>query len=256
MTGRLAYFEWSAEDDAEHDDPEAWAQANPALGIRISGDFIQTERGALEAEDFVRERLGIFPEDIDATETVVDEDDWKACAAPESKLAGAMVLAFEVSADRRRTVIATAGPSSVTGTHVEVIENRAGTGWAAARLFALRDKHTPAAIVANFSGPSGGLKKDCTVAGLDVTDIKGTELAQACQAALDAITEHRWRHIGQASLTAAVTGAGKRIVGDAWVFDRRGVLDISTFTAVTMAAWAVGTGVGPSTYEDRGLLVL
>lgn len=269
---RLAFFEHCAAADPgekpagpeDSEEFQAWyaawceavAQANPGLGIRLNLEFCESELGAMTHEEFLCERLGIYPEDIDATETVVDEDDWKACAAPASKLAGPMVLAFEVSADRRRTTIAAAGPSSHTGTHVEVIENRAGTGWAVARLVALRDKHTPAAIVANFSGPAGGLKKDCTVAGLDITDIKGTELAQACQAALDAITEHRWRHIDQASLTAAATGAGKRIVGDAWVFDRRGVLDISTFTAVTMAAWAVGTGVGPSAYEDRGLLVL
>jgi hypothetical protein len=253
---RLAYFEWSAPDDASHDDPEAWAQANPALGIRINPEFIRTEMGALEADDFARERLGIFPEDIDATETVIDEADWKLCAAPNSKLIGPLVLALEVSADRKRTVIASAGASSLTGTHVEVIENRAGTGWAVQRLIELRDKHKPAAIVANFSGPAGGLKQDCQRERLEVTDIKGTEYAQACQAALDAIAEHRWRHIDQASLTAAATGAGKRVTGDAWVFDRRGVLDISALTAVVLAAWTVGTGDGPSTYEERGLLVL
>jgi hypothetical protein len=258
---RLAYFEWSAPDDAEHDDPEAWAQANPALGIRITEDFVRGERVALRMasgsdEDFARERLGIFPEDIDATETVIDEADWKLCGNRDSKLTGPLVLALEVSADRKRTVIASAGRSTITGTHVEVIENRAGTGWAVQRLIELRDKHKPTAIVANFSGPAGGLKQDCQRERLEVTDIKGTEYAQACQAALDAITEHRWRHIAQASLTAAATGAGKRPTGDAWVFDRRGVLDISALTAVVLAAWTVGTGDGPSTYEDRGLLVL
>lgn len=269
---RLAFFEHCASTDpGERPDApedseefqtwlEVWsraiAEANPGLGIRLNLEFCETERGAMTHEEFLVERLGIYPEDIDATETVIDEADWKLCAFPKSKLVGPLVLALEVSADRKRTVIASAGASNLTGTHVEVIENRAGTGWAVQRLVELRDKHKPAAIVANFSGPTGGLKKDCTLAKLEVTDINGTELAQACQAALDDITEHRWRHIDQASLTAAATGAGKRNVGDVWVFDRRGVLDISALTAVVLASWTVGTGVGPSTYEDRGLLVL
>src|SRR5690242_21208905 len=41
---RLAYFEWSAEDDAEPDDPEGWAQANPGLGIRITLEHVQGDR--------------------------------------------------------------------------------------------------------------------------------------------------------------------------------------------------------------------
>jgi hypothetical protein len=237
---RLAYFEWSASDDAEHDDPEAWAQANPALGIRISPDFIRTEMGALEAEDFARERLGIFPEDIDATETVIDEDDWKACSAPKSQIAGSFVLALEVSADRKRTVIASAGPSSLTGTHVEVIENRAGTGWVVNRLIELRDKHKPSAIVCNPNGGSAGLLPELERAKVDVVTCKGPDYTQACEDAMHAIAEHRWRHIDQASLTAAATGAGKRVTGDSWVFDRRGVLDISPLVAVVLGAWAVG----------------
>ena len=254
---RLAYFEWSAGEDAEHDDPEAWAQANPALGIRIAPDFIHTEMGALEPEDFARERLGIFPEDIDATETVIDEEHWKACSAPNSKIAGSFVLAFEVSADRKRTVIASAGPSTITGTHVEVIENRAGTGWVVQRLIALRDKHKPHAIVCNPSGGSAGLLPELERAKVTVEHCKGPDYTQACEDAMHAIEDKRWRHIDQASLTAAVTGAGKRVTGDAWVFDRRGVLDISPLIAAVLGAWAVGKDPGPSVYEsERGLLVL
>ena len=234
---RLAYFEWSAGDDASHDDPEAWAQANPALGIRISPDFIETERGALQPEDFARERLGIFPEDLEGTEAVIDLDDWKACADEKSKLIGQPVLVFEVSQDRKWSVIAAVGASSTGGTHVEVIENRPRTGWVVKRLVELKAKHNPEHIICNPTGPAGGLLADCEREGLTITEVKGNDYTQACQAAYDDITEHRWHHIGQASLTAAATGAAKRPQGDAWVFDRRGQLDISPLTAVTLGAW-------------------
>jgi hypothetical protein len=236
---RLAYFEWSAPDDAEYDDPEAWAQANPALGIRISPDFIRTEMGALEAEDFARERLGIFPEDIDATEAAIDEDDWEACRDPSTTLTGPMVLVFEVTSDRKGAVIASVGPSSLGGTHVEIVENRQRTGWVVQRLLELQRKHHPDAIICNPSGPAGGLLADCEREGLTITEIKGADYTQACEAAYDDITEHRWRHGGQADLTAAVTGAAWRAQGDARVFDRLGLLDIAPLIAVTLGAWSI-----------------
>lgn len=268
---RLAYFEWCAQEDPgeppdDEDSPEfqewltqwriALAEGNPALGRRIFEDFCRTEIGVMTWEEYRLERLGIWSEDA-STETVIDEEDWKACSAPTSKIAGAFVLAFEVSADRKRTVIASAGPSTITGTHVEVIENRAGTGWVVERLIALRDKHKPSAIVCNPNGGSAGLLPELTRAKVEVIHCKGPDYTQACEDAMHAIEDKRWRHIDQASLTAAVTGAGKRVTGDAWVFDRRGVLDISPLTAVVLGAWAVGKDPGPSVYEaDRGLLIL
>src|SRR5699024_1870061 len=62
---RLAYFEWSADDDADPDDKDAWYQANPALGIRISEEYVQDELDSFKditdgLEKFNRERLGIW----------------------------------------------------------------------------------------------------------------------------------------------------------------------------------------------------
>lgn len=247
---RLAYFEWSATEDAEHDDPAALAQANPALGYRITPDAIDTERQALDAEDFARERLGIFPENIDAVDPAIDEADWLACRSPQSKRGNPLVFAFEVSVDRKWSVIAAAGPSTMGGTHVEVIENRRGTGWTVARLLELQQAHTPAAIICNPAGPAGGLLPAADKAGLvvgmpdpatgKVRALSGRDYVQACAAAYDAIVEHQWRHIDQPELNMAATGAGKRPLGDAWVFDRRGNVDISPLLAVTLAAWAAG----------------
>jgi hypothetical protein len=71
----LAYFEWSADPRADPDDREAWAQANPALGIRISGEFIERERDAMPDMEFKRERLGVW--DDAATQAVIPLDVWE-----------------------------------------------------------------------------------------------------------------------------------------------------------------------------------
>ena len=55
-TDRLAYFEWSLDadspdvvDEATAPDPQSWAATNPALGIRISPDYLEAEARELDA---------------------------------------------------------------------------------------------------------------------------------------------------------------------------------------------------------------
>lgn len=260
---RLAYYEWCARmrDTASRqewedavadllDDPEAWAQANPGLGYRIFPEFIQSERDAMTDEDFARERLGLYPDIAEEVDSAIDETDWRTCAAPVSKALDPVTFAFEVSPDRRWAVIGSASTSSLGGTHVEVVDNRRRTGWVVDRLVELRDAHHPAAIICNPSGPAGGLLPACERAGLavrkaaspdgDIVLVTGRDYTQACEAAYDEITEHRWRHLDQPELNTAVTGAVKREVGDAFVFDRDAGLDISPFLAVLLAASNVG----------------
>lgn len=260
---RLAYFEWSAGADPgpRPDDPDEiaeWEQAhrqavidaNPALGIRLTEDGCETERGSLLWEDYARERLGLFPNDITATEPAIDPAHWAACAAPTSKTTGPLVLAFEVSLDRKWAQVGVAGQSVLGGTHVGISDNRPGTGWVVGRLLELQREITPTAIVCNPAGPAGGLLPAAEKAGLviglpdpetgKVKALSGRDYAQACQAAHDDITNHRWRHLSQVPLDVAVGAATKRTIGDAFVFDRRGATDISPFITVTLAAWAHG----------------
>lgn len=252
---RLAYFEWCAELEetrgreqweaavaAVLDDRMAWADANPGLGYRITEEFIQSERDAMTAEEFARERLGLYPE-IEDVQAVVDPDDWAACSRPSSRALDPVAFAFEVSADRRSAVIAAAGVSDEGGTHVEIVEDRRRTGWVVERLLELRETHKPAAIVCNPAGPAGGLIPDCERAELEITKVTGRDYAHACEAAYDEIVERRWRHLDQPALNAAVAGAAKQEVGDAWVFDRDGGVDVSPLLAVVMAAWSAGRRV-------------
>ena len=253
--GRLAYFEWCARvktDPAKReawlaevagllDDPRAVAQANPGLGYRLPLEFIQeTERPAMDAEEYARERLGIWPDVEAPPELAIDMGDWRACEERGSKAADPVVLAFEVSHDRKWSVIGAAGAPTGGVTHVEVVENRPRTGWVVERLVELKRSHRVKAIVCNRSGPAGALLADCEEAGLEVEKVSGVELAQACGAALDDITEHRWRFDNQPELNKAARVATKRSSGDTFVFDRRAGSDISPLVAVTLAAWLAG----------------
>jgi hypothetical protein len=264
----LAYFEWSAKvpptaDRAEWakvvealmHDPRAVAEANAALGTRLSMESVETmDRTAMTDEEYARERLGlVYIDEEEVADPAVPPADWALCKWPESKTVDPVVFAFEVSHDRAWSNVAVSALSTLDGRHVEIVENRPGTGWVVDRLIELRDAHSPTAVVCLPSGPAGGLLAEAETKGLQVGipdghDPKGKpkfravtagDYAQACAAAYDDIVEHRWRHLGQPELDKAVAGAEQRKTGDTWVFDRRGDLDISPLSGVTLAAWVV-----------------
>ena len=53
----VAYFEWSAPDDADDDDPATWQAAMPALGVLIDLDTIASDRAAMDRAEFARAYL-------------------------------------------------------------------------------------------------------------------------------------------------------------------------------------------------------
>lgn len=247
----LAYFEWSAQLCHErcnrhcrrHDDPadpQTWAKANPALGIRITADFIARERLAMAATKFAIERLGVgdYPAD-GASWEVISEDAWSALADARSDVVDPVAIAVDTTPDRSATAIAIAGRRADDALHVEVIEHWPGTGWAVERVVELVEKWRPCAVVIDAAGPAGSLIADLETKGVDVVTPSAREVAQACGQLYDAVVDTKTlRHRDQVPLTTALAGASKRDLGGAWAWARKGLsVDISPLVAVTLAAW-------------------
>ena len=242
MSPRLAYFEWSAENDARLDDLDSWAAANPALNIRIVPEFVEAELEAMDPDAFARERLGIWSED-DLNARIIPAEMWTACLDGESRPAGPLCFALDVAPDRSSSTIVMAAESDRGGVHVEitgnddVFDHRRGTGWVAARVAELQRRWGGKVAVAKGS-PAWSLLEDLEAAKVDVLPISTEEHAQACGDLYDAVVESRLRHIGQGELDAAVAGADRRFYGDAWLWSRRtSSVDISPLVAVTLAHW-------------------
>lgn len=238
MTGgdpSLAYFEWSAPDDADLDDREAWAAANPAMGIRITEDFIAMERAALSEHDFARERLGIWQKPTG--EQVIPERDWDQDADSFSTATDPLAFALDVTPDRKNASIAMAGTRSDGFSHVEVIENRKGTGWVAERVAELvaRWRPVPLGVTLDKTGPAGSLIPDLEAVGVEVFLTSARDMTQACGRFYDEAVEHRLRHLDDPRLNSALGAARKRPLGDAWAWHRRDLTDISPLVACTLA---------------------
>jgi hypothetical protein len=258
--GRLAYFEWSIDaEDPEHvtaeqyKDPEAWAQANPGLGIRISTEHVASEASALGRRAFAVERLGVGdwpPTDGSATQVISDEA-WAGCFDPSRKSPGPRALAYDVNPGRTRAAIGAADENRF----VKVLEHHPGTGWLVDRLEALSES-LGVPVVVDEKGPGETLIGDLEEAGVPLVKVNGPEYAAACGSFYDAVDQASMGHDGAPELASAIKGAVKRSLGDRWAWSRKdSTVDITPLVAVTLALHGVDQEL-ESVYEGRGLLVI
>lgn len=246
---RIAYFEWSLDlatpDDVEDEvaeDLASWAVTNPALGIRITPEYLRAEQRALDLRTFAVERLGVgdWPK-TNGAHTVFDLDLWHRLVDPASS-ASAIALSFDVRPDRSRGVICAAGRRADGDLHVEVIDQRGGVGWIVPRLVELEQRHMPLGIVCDGVGPASSLIPELLQANVGVTVLETPQMAEACGMMFDAVSEERLRHLGQPELLHAIKGAVQRPLGDRWAWSRRNsTSDISPLVGVTAGVWKVVT---------------
>lgn len=236
----LAYLEWGADPGASLDDRDAWAQANPGLGIRISERFVALERQSMGDAEFARERLGVWQET--AYEPVITSEAWEGLTDEGSAPVDPVAFAVDMTPERDSVSIAVAGSRHDGMRHVELVQVDRGTRWVVGRVQDLVERWSPCAVVVHPGSPAGALIADLEAAEVKVTKPRTQDAAQACGQFYDAVTEERLAHRGQAELNAAVSGAVSRPTGDAWLWDRRApTVDVSPLIAVTLALWGFVT---------------
>jgi len=238
---RMAFFEFSADPDSSLDDPAAWAQANPALGIRITAEAIGSERQQMSDEMFARERLSISPDLIEESGDELAQV-WGRLADPESQPEGRVAFALSVSPNGNSAAIGVAGVRADGLEHVEVAYHEDGTGWLIAKVTEMAARYDGFELVAPSSGPAGAVVAMLEQAGVTVRLAKTSDATNACGGLLIAARDGRLRHRGQRPLDVAVAGAKRKDIGDAWVWGRKtSTADVSPLEAVTLARWALGS---------------
>lgn len=227
---RLAYLEFSADPDADLDDRAAWAQANPALGVRITEEAVESERRSMSEEMFARERLSISPDLVD--EGGPFGDAWFKVCDPELEVA-AEVFAFDVNPERSAASIVAVGAGGV-----EVVDYRPGVAWLVDRIVELRDRYRcPFAVDRN--GPAGSFVAELQRQRVRLVEFDSTEMVRACGALYDHVIDGTVKVRSNRDLDAAVAGAAQRPVGDAWAWGRKtSRTDISPLVATTIGVWA------------------
>lgn len=232
------------------DERESWAATNPALNIRITEETITRERRSMKAEDFARERLGVWPKQISAGGGAIDFDQWMRLEDLASRRKGSVTIAVDVAPGRDYAAIGLFGNREDGFGHIQLLDYRAGTEWIISRILELKSVLDPASI-AMGRGTFASLEADLERAELKQSDdpekprrgdlvvLNATEMGAACAQIIDACRQEIVRHKGQIPLNAAVAGAHTRESNDAIVWVRKDSdTDICPIVVATEARWA------------------
>ena len=110
-------------------DREAWAEANPAYGHRISDESLFGLYLELGEDLFARECLCIWDPEPGVEQGPLSVGLWDVLTDGESRIVGPVKLALDVSPDGHWSSFAVAGRRADGVGHVELRDRRKGTRW-------------------------------------------------------------------------------------------------------------------------------
>jgi len=244
ITSGTAYVEYSAPDGADHTDPEVWKSCNPALNVTITMDAVRAELASLGEAEFRRSRLCQWT--TQHHDPVVPLDVWDALCDPESRRGDRLILAFDATPDASTYSIAIASKRTDGLIHVELVDSGDTVDWLVEEVARLVKKHRPDLVLVDPRTPADAATLPLRDLGVKVTQVTSHDVCASHAAFVAACNEGTLRHIGQVQLAAALTGAVRRPVGDAFSWSRRSSsIDISGLVAVSLALWGVSQAKPP-----------
>lgn len=247
----IFYVEMSADPQADLDDREQWAKANPSFPLRTPVESMMRMRENIPDDDsWRREALGVWQQV--SARGVIPVDAWSDRFDEGSMAVDRLALGIEVGPDLESASVVLAGQRADGDWHVEIDETRSGAAWLVAYVQDIL-KANPQLV--GVAGDVGGPLKALTEERGGRWFIKGTqirvhapkvvELGAACSHLLDGVVTGWLHHIGQPQLDTAVQVAGKRALGDTgmWVFSRKtAVADITSVQAAALGLWLAQNG--------------
>lgn len=257
------------------DDPDLQREANPAVGAgKMRPAVLRAFRKALAPNptEFAREHLGWHEDAAAAAGETIPLAAWRGRVDESSGIVGQRVISVDVSPDQRTAAVGGAGHRGDGDVHLALVDHRAGTGWAVARVLALLQRDDVSCVVVDEGGPAAALIPDLLAAGLtarDQTNPAGEILRMSTRDAGAAAGILRARvvgdedtppsvwHRGDQAAQDAIAGARRRNIGNGgWGFDRRtSEDDITPIVAMAQALWGLvkGGAVGDVAVYGDGL---
>lgn len=224
----VAYFEWSADENADVDDPATWWRTIPALGHTIDERVIAHARSTMTEGEFRRAYLCQW--------TVLDEAAipakyvtrvLDASTAP----AGRLSFGIDVAIDRSFAAISVADETG----RVELIEHREGVSWVVDRALELWRRHKGHLVVDGYS-PANSLVDRLEAGGLPVSRYSLRDMVAACGIFYDAVLDDAIRIRPHPALEAAIESAKRKQIASGWLWSRTvETADLAPLFAATIA---------------------
>lgn len=225
----IGLFEWSAPDGCAIDDPEAWVQANPSLGLIVTEAAI---RSALVTDPEPVFRVEVLCQRVCSMSPVVAAESWNRCFEPGDldSLRSRVALCFDVSLDGQHATLVAAAVQDDGRVRVEPV-----TSWSGPTCVTDLERDLPSAVARIKpralgwlpSGPAAAVAASMAKRfgwpprGVKVEEIRG-DLPAACMGLAKEIEAGTLVHSADPLLTAHVTTSERKAQGDRWVFTRKG----------------------------------
>ena len=240
------YVEMSADPDADLDDREQWAKANPSFPVRTPVESMMRMRNNIPDDDsWAREALGIW--DAAQSKGVIPASSWGEREDADSTPVDSFAVGVEVGPDLAWASVALAGRRDDGEWHIELDEDQhtkgRGVDWLVPHVEALVKANPQVrGVVVDVGGPIKALLTERAgrwlLGEVEVTPLKVAELGAGCSTLLAGVVAGEVFHIGQPQLTSAALSATKRALGDTgmWVWSRKAATtDITPIQASTYA---------------------
>lgn len=241
--GGVLYVEFSADRDADPDDREQWAKANPSYPERTDEDAILRMRENLPTDAFRREALGIWDETT--TSQAINPEQWAKAATGTPNIKGLIGYALDMKPDRRSLAIGGAVNHRDGTAHIELRRFEAtqskGTQWAVDYIA----DHWPrtASVVIDSQSPAMSLLADLKARHVKVIVTNYSDMGRACGKFLDMLRDGKLTHLPDdkaPALATAVANATTRSIGKSGAVGWNPMgsdIDISPLVACTLALY-------------------
>lgn len=226
------------------DDIDLWRKSCP-ITARKDPERMQAIadlRAALPPEEFMRECLGWWDEPFG--DSPINERVWATMLDADAVMT-TPVVALDVAPDRSWSCIVAAGEFGdrmlveITS-RPGVFDHRPGTDWVVFRLAEMSRDLGGLAVYISANSAAESLVPDLESVGVPVIRFGSAEVIAACGRFFDMAVGGQLAHLGQDELTAAVTGARQKVLGDkafTWVRSSSSG-DLTPMYAATIAVWA------------------
>ncbi|WP_341945661.1 hypothetical protein [Microbacterium sp. LWH11-1.2] len=238
----MVYIEFSADDNADPDDREQWAKANPSYPSRTPLESMERMREQLTDDDsFKREALGIW--DAIDSHRVIDEESWNRQADAASMPLLRVSLGIDVAPDRRMAAVGLASQRADGRWHIEVDDHRKGVDWVIPWVKARTEKNQLHSVVVDeLSGLVERRRDRNYLIGTDVlvtlAAAEGRDMAIASAKFFDSVMDGSLFHTDQPQMNVALSVASKRPLAGGWAWNRKDeTSDITPVVATTLALW-------------------
>ena len=245
---RDAWHEWSVDgkriNDIDTQDKTLWFMTNPALGIRLTEEFTETELSSMSPDGFARERLGWWsPEEMHEIEYAIKADAWNACASDALKPEGKIAFGIKFSVDGSMVCLCGAVQPADGPARISLIDLRPtgyGLSWLADWLN-LRYEKACCVVIDGKNGVDVLIDKISPVWKMKGSVIRPrvTDVIGAVSMLTDAVNERTltW-YTGQELLKESAITSTKRPISGGWGFGGDNSLPIE---ACALALYGVKT---------------